>query len=161
VVLRQGRVKDPPAQLSTVWRMEAAGANLGPTSSGELEEDQLLVGAAQDAAAQAEERAARLAMRRYGRDVGVPGGRPAQPQAHKAARPQQRPQQQQQRKAERPAPRPASGSRAASGGSANPILHQGGNVRGPPAAPGEHSRFLPVLPTTTSWPAPVQPSRTP
>ncbi|EFN51054.1 hypothetical protein CHLNCDRAFT_141564 [Chlorella variabilis] len=112
VVVQQGRVKDPPAQLSAVWRMEAAGAGLLPEYSDELDEDHVAVGAPQDAAAQAEERAVRLAQRRLARDVAV-----VVPLARAPAQQQQQP------------------GRAAAA-PASPILSQGGNVRGPPAAPG-------------------------
>lgn len=132
VVLRQGRVKDPPVQLSAVWRMEAFGpaASAGSEYSDELSDEHLAMGAPQDAAAQAEDRAARLAMRRYARDaaLGLPPPRSQQKQ-QQPARP--RSGVATQRKAQQLQPGPA---RAAA---ASPILNQGGNVRGPPAGRGE------------------------
>ncbi|KAL4431305.1 hypothetical protein ABPG75_006561 [Micractinium tetrahymenae] len=135
VVVRSGRVKDPPAQLSAVWRLEAAGAAGAwdaPAASAETSEGEaLLAGAPQDAAAQAEERAARLAMRRFARDVGATA--------------LQQPQRQQAAAGRRPAGRPRSSAAATgqrrergqrAGGSSGAVLKQAGNVRGPPPAPG-------------------------
>ena len=137
VVLRQGRVKDPPAQLSAVWRMEAFGPVVptGSEFSDELSDEHLAMGAPQDAAAQAEDRAARVAMRRYARDaaLGLPVPRQQQQKAAVRARSGGTAVPVVQRKAERPHARAAS----ARAPPASPILHQGGNVRGPPAARGE------------------------
>lgn len=148
VVVRSGRVKDPPAQLSAVWRLEAAGAagawdapaGSDQTSQGEA------AGAPQDAAAQAEERAARLAMRRFARDVGVAA--------------LQQPQRQPAAAVRRPTGRPrGSGAGAGqrrdrgqrAGGSSGTVLKQAGNVRGPPPAPGEPAQHLGRVPLW--WPA--------
>lgn len=134
MVLKSGRVKDPPAQLSAVWRMEAYAAEFGPEFSDDVSDEHIAAGAAQDAAAQAEERAARLAQRRYAREVAL------NPRGKKRAGRPPAPQPQVQRKPERPrsAPSRPAPARAAA---ASPILYQGGNVRGPPAARGKPVRF--------------------
>ena len=135
VVLKSGRVKDPPAQLSAVWRMEAYAAEMGPEFSDDASDEHIAVGAPQDAAAQAEERAARLAQRRYAREVALA------PRGQK--RPGRPPAVQLQRKPDRPrsAPGRPAPARAAA---ASPILYQGGNVRGPPAGRGK-TCCLPLL----------------
>lgn len=142
--MRQGRVKDPPAQLSAVWRLELAAEMEAEES--ELDEERAAMGAPQDAAAQAEDRAARLASRRFARGVVPPGHQQQRYTAEEeeqeeqpvpVRRPVGRPRSSNtQRKAERQHTRPAAAGRAAANGSGNPVLSQGGNVRGPPAAPG-------------------------
>lgn len=138
VVVRSGRVRDPPAQLSAVWRLEAAGAAGAldaPAGSDQASEaEALLAGAPQDAAAQAEERAARLAMRRFARDVGAAAVQQPQRQPVAACR---RPAGRPRNSGAATSQRKVRGQRAA--GSSGAVLKQAGNVRGPPAAPGELS----------------------
>ncbi len=107
--------------------MEAYAAELGPEFS-DASDEHIAVGAPQDAAAQAEERAARVAQRRYAREAALaPRGqkRPGRPPSAQAQRKPERP---------RPAPPRPAPARAAA---ASPILYQGGNVRGPPAGRGK------------------------
>ncbi|PSC74628.1 Soluble inorganic pyrophosphatase 2 [Micractinium conductrix] len=141
VVARQGQLQNPPAQLSAVARLPLGATWLLPTSSGDTSEDALHVGAPQDAAAQAEHRAARLAQRRFARDVG----------SAVAQAPQRQQQQEARRLLGRPRGSPAAGGSqrraelerehpavqaAQHGGGAGTVLKQSGNVRGPPAPPG-------------------------
>ena len=111
-------------QLSAVWRMEAFGPASGSEQySDELSDEQMAKGGPQDTAAQAEDRAARLAMRRHARDVPLPRSQPAA-RARVGMNTQRKAQQAQ----------PATGRAAA----ASIILNQGGNARGP-AGRGEPS----------------------
>lgn len=156
VVVQQGRVKDPPAQLSAVWRLEAAGVPgwAAPAVSGQPEEEPAVLAAPQDAAAQAEDRAARLAMRRFARDMAVGVQQPQRQRQQQAGRrPVGRPRSSTggpttQRRVERPVER-STQQRVLP--AATPAVQHSVEIRGPPPPAGKPAGWpvqfgLPLMP---------------
>eukprot|EP00887_Chlorella_sp_A99_P008161 scaffold12.g8161.t1 len=129
--IQGGRLRRPPAPLSTVARIAAAqeaeeeAESAEGLSSGEDGEGEALMHAI------AEGRAARLAHRRSARDAVLGGAPPIAPAAA-----WRRPPPASRRQAS-PARRQGGGQRQQGGGSSHAVvLKQEGNMRGPPPAPG-------------------------